>query len=92
MASKSTIFFRNNPKSHANKLRIQAKINKKPSEVRRRVQLNKANRRSHAAGRSHVGDNKDQSHVSKSRMVLEDQVANRARKKSKFKSVTIKKK
>lgn len=44
-----------------------------------RVELNKANRKSQAAGKTKVGDKKDMSHTKSGSMVSESQKSNRAR-------------
>ena len=83
MKSKSTKHYESNPASHKKKLEYQREYNKKPSEVARRVELNKVNRDNHAAGKSRVGDGKDVSHTKKGGTVLEKQSQNRARNRSK---------
>lgn len=50
------------PKSSPARLRAQAKYNKKPSEVRRRVNNNRARRQLMREGRVRVGDGKDVAH------------------------------
>lgn len=42
--SKSAIFYRNNKESRERKKEYDAEFNKKPSQVRKRVELNKYNR------------------------------------------------
>ena len=58
----------------------QAKYNKKPSEVKRRTELNKENRRRGTYGN---GDGKDVSHKKDGSTVLEPQSKNRARNRGK---------
>lgn len=48
------------------------------------MELNKKNRRSHAAGRTRVGDMRDQSHCSCGGMKPEAQSRNRARNRGKM--------
>ena len=73
-------FYKDNPKSKAKKDAYQKEYNKKPEQVKKRVELNKANRKSHKNGTSSVGDGKDQSHT-KNGMVLKPQSVNRGSKK-----------
>ena len=73
-------------KSSPARLRAQTKYNKKPSQVKRRVELNKINRRKGTYGN---GDGLDNSHVSKRKTVKEKASTNRRRNgrngKSKYK-------
>lgn len=50
-----------------------------PERKKYRVALNKANRKSQAAGKTKVGDKKDMSHTKKGSMVSESQKNNRGR-------------
>ena len=54
-----------------------------PSRIKYRVALNRKNRQSHAAGRTRVGDGKDQSHCKCGGMRPEAQSTNRARNRGK---------
>ena len=80
MASKSTNYY----KSHANALKIkqayQRKYNKKPSQVKRRTELNADNRRRGTYGN---GDKLDVSHKQGGGTKLEGQSKNRARNRGK---------
>ena len=80
MASTSTNYYN----SHADALKIkreyQAKYNKKPSEVARRTELNKENRKRGTYGN---GDNLDVSHKQGGGTKLEAQSKNRARNRGK---------
>ena len=82
MASKSTNYY----KSHANALKIkqayQRKYNKKPSQVKRRTELNAENRKRGAYGN---GDKLDVSHKQGGGTKLEAQSKNRARNRGKAK-------
>ena len=79
---KSTRYYRKNRRSLMVKRRYQKRYNKKKKEVKRRVQLNRINRRNHRKGRSRVGDGKDVSHTKKGRTTLEIARKNRARNRS----------
>ena len=80
MASKSTEYY----KSHASALKIkqnyQKKYNKKPSQVAKRVELNKINRDKGTYGN---GDKLDVSHKQGGGTKLEGQSKNRARNRGK---------
>lgn len=73
-------------KSSPARLRAQAKYNRKPSQVKRRTALNKANRQKGTYGN---GDGKDVSHKRSGKTVLEKASTNRRRNgrngKSKYK-------
>ena len=78
--AKSTSYYN----SHADALKIkrkyQAKYNKKPSEKKRRAELNKENRKRGTYGN---GDNLDVSHKQGGGTKLEPQSKNRARNRGK---------
>ena len=57
--SKSAKYFRENPKSAKKKQRATAKLNKKPSAVKKRVEANRARRKAKAAGKNIVGKHYD---------------------------------
>ena len=80
MASKSTNYY----KSHADALKIkqsyQRKYNKKPSQVKRRTELNAENRKRVTYGN---GDKLDDSHKQGGGTKLEGQSKNRARNRGK---------
>jgi len=76
---KTSEYYKTHPEARKKRLKQQAEYNKKPGQVARRVELNKANRKSHAAGKSRVGDKKDMSHTKSGRLVLESLTANRKR-------------
>ncbi len=69
----SAEYYRDNKESYAKKLAKQKEINKKPSEVKKRVELTKINREKGTYGN---GDGKDYDHATK-RMV--DKSVNRSR-------------
>lgn len=64
------------PKSSAAKLRYQKKYNARPSEIKRRVELNRENRKRGTYGN---GDKLDVSHRNGKVVGLEHQSKNRAR-------------
>ena len=80
MASKSTSYY----KSHASSLEIkqayQRKYNKKPSQVKKRTELNAENRKRGTYGN---GDKLDVSHKQGGGTKLEGQSKNRARNRGK---------
>lgn len=77
-------YYAANPEAAAKKRKYQAKYNRKPSQVKKRVELNKINRKNHAAGKSRVGDSKDVSHKKGGGTVLEQLSKNRARNRGKL--------
>ena len=79
MASASTNYYNSNKDALKVKRAYQKKYNKKPSEVARRVALNKDNRKRGTYGN---GDGKDVSHTKSGGTVLEPQSKNRARNRS----------
>jgi len=79
MASASTNYYKSNKDALKVKRAYQKKYNKKPSEVARRVALNKDNRKRGTYGN---GDGKDVSHTKGGGTVLEPQSKNRARNRS----------
>ena len=79
MASESTNYYKSNKDALKVKRAYQKKYNKKPSEVARRVALNKENRNRGTYGN---GDGKDVSHTKGGGTVLEPQSKNRARNRS----------
>jgi hypothetical protein len=77
--SKSSKYYASNPKARAVKAAYQSEFNKRPEQVKKRVELNAANNRSHASGKTRVGDGKDLSHT-KSGLRLKPQSVNRGSK------------
>jgi len=57
--SKSAQYFRNNPKARKKKQALTAKLNKKPSAVKKRVESNKAQREAKASGKNVKGKHFD---------------------------------
>lgn len=80
MASRSSNFYKSNPKARAKRLAYQRKYNKSDLQIRKRVQLNKINRK---AGTYGNGDGKDVSHRRDGSTFMEPQSKNRARNRSK---------
>ena len=74
--SRTAKFYRDNPEARKKRLVYQAKYNKKPSSIRKRVADNKENRKRGTYGN---GDKLDVSHKG-GRIVLEAQSKNRASK------------
>lgn len=64
MAAKSRTakFYASHPKSRRHHVEHQAIINRRPSEVKKRVELTKYNRKQTKLGNNRVGDNTDASH------------------------------
>jgi hypothetical protein len=78
MASKSTRYYRKNPKAKAKKAAYRKKYNAKPSEKKRRAKLMILNKR---MGKK--GDGKDVSHKKDGSVFLEKASKNRARNRGK---------
>lgn len=79
--SKTSKFYASNPVARKKRQKAQAEINKKPKQVKYRVELNKANRKSGT-----VGDGLDMSHTKKGTLVKEKASTNRARQGANGKS------
>lgn len=60
--SRSALFYRSHPKSREDKKKDDARINKRPDQVAKRVALNKYNRQQTKLGNNRKGDNTDASH------------------------------
>lgn len=74
--SKSAKYFRDNPEARRKKQEYQKEYNKKKSQVKKRVELNRANRKAGTYGNK---DGLDMSHTKKGKLVKEEQSKNRAR-------------
>ena len=74
--SKSAKYYASNPEARKKKQAYNAKYNKKPSAVKKRVECNSANRK---AGTYGNGDGKDMSHTKSGKLVKESASKNRAR-------------
>jgi hypothetical protein len=79
-------YYKKNPEAKKRRLKQQAEYNKREDQVKKRVSLNKANRKSHAAGTTKVGDGLDKSHTKKGTLVNEKASQNRKRNGSNGKS------
>jgi len=77
--SRSAKYYRDNPEARAKKNAYQKKFNKKKSQVKKRVELNRLNRKFGTYGN---GDNLDVSHRSGKKTRLEHQSKNRGSKKN----------
>lgn len=77
--SKSARYFASNPDARRKKQAYDAVYSSSEERKRYRTKLNAANRKSHAAGKSKVGDKKDQSHTRSNKLKLEAQSKNRGR-------------
>ena len=76
---KTALHYASNPKSAEKHRAYQAKYNKKPEQVKKRVELNKKNLANHKAGKSRVGDGKDVAHT-KGGLTLKKASVNRGSK------------
>jgi hypothetical protein len=83
MLRKTAKYYADNPEARKKHVEYQKKLNKKPSEVKRRAELNKANRK---AGTYGNGDGMDMSHTKKGTIVKERASSNRARQGANGKS------
>jgi hypothetical protein len=72
---RSTEYYRTHPEAAAKKVRHQAEINRRPSERKRRAELNQERRRRGIAGKG----GPDISHTEDGKTVLEEPSINRAR-------------
>ena len=80
MASRTSEYYKKNPEARRKRLKQQAKYQKKPSRVKKRVELNRINRK---VGKK--GDGKDVSHCKGGGTRLESASKNRARNRGKLK-------
>ena len=74
--SKSARYFQNNPEARRKKQEYQKKYNKKKSQVKKRVETNRANRKAGTYGNK---DGLDMSHTKSGKLVKESQSKNRRR-------------
>ena len=82
MASRTSDYYKKNPKARKKRLKQQAEYDKKPAQRKKRAALNKENRKRGTYGN---GDGKDVSHRTDGSTVLESQSKNRARNRGKLK-------
>ena len=80
MASRTAEYYRKNPDARKRRLKQQKKYQKKGSQVKKRVELNRINRK---VGKK--GDGKDVSHCKGGGTRLEKASKNRARNRGKLK-------
>ena len=73
--SDTAAYYRSNPEARAKRQRAQAAINRRPSERKRRAELNRERRKRGIAGKG----GPDVSHTEGGKTVLEDPSTNRAR-------------
>jgi len=79
VASRTSKYYKKNPKARRKRLQYQKKYNRSKLQVKKRVELNKENRKRGTYGN---GDGKDVSHKKDGSTVLESQSKNRARNRS----------
>ena len=89
MASRTSEYYKKNPEARRRRLKQQAKYNKKKSSVKKRVELNRINRRKGTYGN---GDGLDESHCKGGGTRQEKASTNRARNRGKLKCSKRKKK
>ncbi len=75
-------YYKKNPEARRKRLKQQAKYNKRKGQVKKRVELNRENRKRGTYGN---GDGKDVSHTKCGTTVLEKAGKNRARNRGKLK-------
>ena len=79
---KTSEYYKKNPKARAKRLKQQAKYNRKPSQRKKRAELNAINRRKGTYGN---GDGMDESHTECGGTRKEKASKNRARNRGKLK-------
>ena len=82
MAKSTSDYYKKNPEARRRRLKQQAKYNKRKGQVKKRVELNRENRKRGTYGN---GDGKDVSHTKCGTTVLEKAGKNRARNRGKLK-------
>lgn len=89
MSSRTATYYRTHPEARAKRQRAQAEINRRPSERKRRAELNKERRRRGIDGKG----GPDVSHTEAGKTVLEEPSTNRARnghgKQARFKRDSV---
>lgn len=87
--SDTAAYYRSHPEARAKRQRAQAEINRRPSERKRRAELNRERRRRGIDGKG----GPDVSHTEAGKTVLEDPSTNRARnghgKQARFKRDSV---
>ena len=89
MACRTSEYYKKNPEARRRRLKQQAKYNKKKSSVKKRVELNRINRRKGTYGN---GDGMDESHTECGTTRKEKASKNRARNRGKLKCKKSRKK
>jgi hypothetical protein len=79
MASRTSEYYKKNPKARAKRLKQQARYNRQSMQIEKRVELNRENHKRDTYGN---GDGKDVSHKKDGSTVLEKASTNRARNRS----------
>jgi hypothetical protein len=79
MASRTSDYYKKNPKARQKRLKQQARYNRQSLQIDKRVELNREN---HKRGTYGNGDGKDVSHKKDGSTVLEKASTNRARNRS----------
>ena len=79
MASRTSEYYKKNPKARAKRLKQQARYNRQSLQIEKRVELNREN---HKRGTYGNGDGKDVSHKKDGSTFLEKASTNRARNRS----------
>ena len=79
MASRTSKYYKDNPKARKKRLKQQAAYNRESLQIEKRVELNRENRKRGTYGN---GDGKDVSHKKDGSTVLEKASTNRARNRS----------
>ena len=79
MASRTSDYYKKNPKARAKRLKQQARYNRQSLQIEKRVELNREN---HKRGTYGNGDNMDVSHKKDGSTILEKASKNRARNRS----------
>jgi hypothetical protein len=79
MASRTSDYYKKNPKARAKRLKQQARYNRQSLQIEKRVELNREN---HKRGTYGNGDDMDVSHKKDGSTILEKASKNRARNRS----------
>jgi hypothetical protein len=79
MASRTSDYYKKNPKARAKRLKQQARYNRQSLQIEKRVELNREN---HKRGTYGNGDDMDVSHKKDGSTILEKASTNRARNRS----------
>lgn len=79
MESRTSDYYKKNPKARAKRLKQQARYNRQSLQIEKRVELNREN---HKRGTYGNGDGKDVSHKKDGSTTLEKASTNRARNRS----------